>query len=537
MKIPKINLIKKEIILKSLKLKPENRQDFLKISNKILGKHRLKNTPTNFELLQAYHKILKEKKHKPDPKLENILRIKKTRSLSGVVVVSVLTKPYGCPGNCLYCPTQSGIPKSYLKNEPAVMRAILNKFDPYMQTTNRLRALKYSGHPTDKVNLRIVGGTWSYYPKNYQTWFVKKVFEACNNFQKIKKTKPNFSLESLQKTNEKAKTRIVQISIETRPDYTDKKEVRRMRKLGITKVELGVQTLDNKVLKINRRGHNIETTQKATKLLKDAGFKVAYQMMLNLPGSTIKKDLNTFEQLFYNPAYRPDYLKIYPLAIVKEAPVYKLYKQGKFKPYSKDQLIKLIADIKKKLPYYTRVERVIRDIPSQEIVAGGSQLSNMREYIARYMEKESTECRCIRCREVKNNYSEEDRPILFREDYPASGGTEIFLSFENKDRDKLFCMLKLRVPSTAFFKVLKHSGIIREVRTYGQQISFSGKSKKAIQHKGLGRKIIKVAEKIIFNEFNLKCVVAIAGVGTRDYFRKLDYKLLDTYMTKIKNNQ
>ncbi|MFH1749905.1 MAG: tRNA uridine(34) 5-carboxymethylaminomethyl modification radical SAM/GNAT enzyme Elp3 [bacterium] len=530
------DLINKEIILKSLELKPQNRRDFLVMSNKILGKYKINNTPTNFELLQAYHKILEEKKYKANLKLEDILRIKKTRSLSGVVVVSVLTKPYPCPGNCLYCPTQKGMPKSYLKNEPAVMRAILNKFDPYLQTTNRLRALKCSGHPTDKINLRTVGGTWSYYPKNYQTWFIKKIFEACNNFQKKTKIKSNLPLENLQEINERVKTRIVQISVETRPDYINQKEIKRMRKLGITKVELGVQTLDDKVLKINNRGHGVEITKKATVLLKDAGFKIAYQMMLNLPGSSISKDLGTFKELFQNQAYRPDYLKIYPLAIVKEASVYKLYKQGKFKPYSKDQLIKLIANIKKELPYYTRVERVIRDIPSQEIIAGGSQLSNMREYIVRYMEKENLKCKCIRCREVRDTYSDKDKPILYREDYDSSGGKEIFLSFENKNRTKLFSILKLRIPAKPFLKVLKQAGIIREIRTYGQQIPFSNKSKNAIQHKGLGKEILKQAERIAFDEFDVKKMIVISGIGVRDYFRKLGYKLSDTYMVKnIKN--
>ena len=517
-------------------MKPQSREDFLVISNKILGKYKLKNTPTNFELLKAYHKTLEEKKYKPDLRLEEILRIKKTRSLSGVVVVSVLTKPYPCSGNCLYCPTQKGMPKSYLKNEPAVMRAILNKFDPYLQTTNRLKALKYSGHPIDKVNLRIVGGTWSYYPKNYQTWFIKKIFEACNNFHKTTKYKAMASLERLQKINERTKVRIVQVSVETRPDYISKEEIRRMRKLGITKVELGVQILDNEILKINNRGHKVKATIEATKLLKDVGFKVAYQMMLNLPGSTIEKDFNTFERLFEDQAFRPDYIKIYPLAIVKEASVYKLYKKGKFKPYSKDQLIKLIASIKSKLPYYTRVERVIRDIPSQEIVAGGSQISNMREYIVRYMEKQNSKCKCIRCREVKSSYLEKDKPLLFREDYDSSNGKEIFLSFENKARTKLFCMLKLRVSPSTFLKVLKGSGIVREIRTYGQQIALTSIDPKAIQHKGLGKKILKEAEKIVFNEFKLEKIAAISGVGVRDYFRKLNYKLSDTYMIKLKES-
>jgi len=247
--------------------------------------------------------------------LEKFLRTRPIRSLSGIINISVLTKPYPCPGKCIYCPNQKGIPKSYLKGEPAVQRAILTNFDPYLQVQTRLKSLEKTGHPVDKIELRIIGATWSYYLKRYQTWFVKECFRAANNFPKsstavakIRKSK----LKELQKKNEKANCRMIGITIETRPDYINIKEIKRMRKLGITRVELGVQSIYDDILKLNRRGHNIQSTIKATKLLKDAGFKVSYQMMPNLPGSNFKRDVKMFRELFSNSDFKPDLLKIYP---------------------------------------------------------------------------------------------------------------------------------------------------------------------------------------------------------------------------------
>jgi len=467
-------------------------------------------TPSNVSLLKAYHKLLKKGTIKRNEILEILLIKRRVRSLSGIVNVSVLTKPYDCPGKCLYCPTQKGIPKSYLKKEPAVQRAILNKFDPYTQVETRLKSLKLTGHPTDKVELRIIGGTWSYYPKAYQTQFILQCYNACNS-KKVK------SLEKAQKLNEKAKSRIIGMTIETRPDYINPKEIKRLRELGITRVELGVQSIYDDVLKLNRRDHNIQDTIEATKLLKDAGFKVSYQMMPNLPGSSFERDIDMFKELFTNPDFQPDLLKIYPLALIKEAPVYNLYKKKKYKPYDKEKLIKLLVEIKKHIPYYVRIQRVIRDIPSDYVVEGGVKTTNLREIV-----QKKVKCKCIRCREVKDSYPKE-KLHLFREDYEASEGREIFLSFENKERTRLYSLLKLRI--------LKDSGIVREIHTYGQMIPVSKKGK-AIQHKGLGKKLMKKAEDITRREFGLSKISVISGIGVRDYYRNLGYRLNNTYMIK-----
>ncbi len=356
-------------------------------------------------------------------------------------------------------------------------------------------------------------------------------------------------MEQIQNQNEKAKHRIIGITIETRPDFIDKKEIKRLRELGVTRVELGVQSIYNDVLKLNRRGHNIQATIEATKLLKNAGFKVCYQMMPNLPGSNIKKDIEMFRQLFSNPDFCPDYLKIYPCALLKEAPLYKLWQKGKYKPYTEKQLLKLLIEIKKLVPYYCRIQRIIRDIPSYYIIEGGTKTSNLRQIIAKISKQEGWRCKCIRCREVKEKYNPKEKLFLFREDYDASGGKEILLSFENKNRTRLYSLLRLRIARQTVLPILKNAAIIRELHTYGKLIPIAQKEK-APQHKGLGKKLMKEAEKITKKEFGLhpvksassgaaepqfnrvKKIVVISGVGVRGYYRKLGYRLKQTYMIK-----
>lgn len=504
--------------------------------------------PKNILLLKTYHELLKNKSIEESKVLENLLRTRPVRSLSGIVNVSVLTKPYPCPGKCVFCPTDKKIPKSYLPGEPAVQRAILTDFNPYLQVLTRLRSLEKTGHPTDKIELRIIGGTWSYYPSKYQIEFVKECFRAANEFpenresqeisiNKLKEELKSFKgstpgiLEKEEEKNEKSNCRIIGITVETRPDFVTKKEIRRMRSMGITRVELGVQSIYDDVLKKAKRGHKVSSTEKSTKLLKDAGFKVSYQIMPNLPGSNFDKDVEMFEKLFYDSSFCPDLLKIYPLALVKKSKLHNWYKRGKFKPYSKEELIDLLIEIKKKVPRYCRIQRVIRDIPAENIVIGGSKISNLREVVLKEMKKRNVKCECIRCREIKKEYNEEENILLFREDYECSNGKEIFLSYENKE--KIYALLRLRIPSKdeKIFKVLENSSIIREIHTYGQTISV-GKEAGSPQHKGTGKKLIEEAERITKEEFQLKKISVIAGVGVREYFRKMNYDLEETYMNK-----
>lgn len=571
-----------QVIKKLIRSRPKTPADLALFKRKIAKKYKI-SCPSNIQLLKAYHTLVRKKRIKKVEKIENLLRTRPIRSLSGIVNVSVLTKPYPCPGECLYCPLEEGIPKSYLSGEPAVERAKALNYDPYLQTQRRIEMLTTEGHPTDKIDLRIIGGTWSFYPKRYQTWFITRCFAACN--AELRRTKPRRrtfnslrgrrritrkikSLKEEQKLNEKSKHRLIGISVETRPDFIDEKEIKRMRKLGITRVEMGIQSIYDDVLKLNRRGHGVKEIILATKLLKDAGLKVCYQMMPNLPGSNPKRDEKMFKELFSNPNFQPDYLKIYPTALLKEAPLYHWWKKGKYKPYTEKKLINLIKAIKKKIPYYVRIQRITRDIPSQFIVAGPTKISNLRQIIAKDMKTEGWKCKCIRCREIREKYSPREKLYSYRQDYEASDGKEVLLSFENKNRERLYSLLRLRIPSQVFeerkprtrinsvrgrhfLRVLDGAAIIREIQTFGQLVPI-GEKKIAPQHRGLGKKLIKEAEKIAYTEFSrsarkelgsrshryakrcgrVKKVAVISGIGARNYWQRLNYFLKNTYMVK-----
>ncbi len=519
-----MSIYQEQVIKTLIQKKVRTTNDFFAWQRK-LSKEFKRPFPKNIELLKAYRELVKSGKIKTVPELENIIKTRKIRSLSGIVSITVITKPYPCPGKCLYCPNEIDMPKSYLANEPACMRAVLTKFDPHRQVDVRLKSLELTGHSTDKIELIVLGGTWSFYPKKYQTWFIKRCFDAANQ-------KTSGDLKTAQKLNEKAKNRIIGLTLETRPDYITPEEIKRMRWLGCTRVELGVQSIYDDILKYNKRGHDVTTIIKATKLLKDAGLKVTYHMMLNLPGSTIKKDEKMFEELFSNPNFQPDQLKIYPCVVLKTALLYKLWKQKKYKPYSEKQLINLLIKIKQKIPPYVRIIRIIRDIPSQSIVAG-NKTSNLRQII---FDRVGKICRCIRCREPKNLELRIKNLELIRRDYEASGGKEIFLSFEDVKNDKLLAFLRLRITNQWTLPVLKNSALIRELHTYGRVATLSQKSKvksqKLIQHKGLGKKLMSEAEKIAKKEFRFSKIAVISGIGVREYYRKLEYKLKDRYMIK-----
>lgn len=531
--------ILEQFILETLDKKLSSRHELDKLKRQFCKIHKTEMFSSD-ELLRVYHNLVNKKIIVKSEILDELFTLKNTRSLSGIVVISVLTKPYDCPGKCLYCPTEKGVPKSYFSSEPAVMRAIMCKYDPYLQVVSRLKALNAVGHATSKINIRIIGGTWSYYPKSYQTWFIKQLFVAANNCEsKVQspKSKP-CKLVDLQEKNETTEHRIVEISVETRQDYVDIKEIKRLRMLGITKVEIGVQSTNDKVLAFNNRGHNDQVTVDATKLLKDAGFKVSYQMMLNLPGSSFEKDIETFKKLFASQDYRPDHLKIYPMALVKESGAYELYLKGKYKPYPKETLVNLITEIKKNIPYYCRIERVIRDIPSNMIVEGGSKSSNLRQDVLVAMTAEGTKCKCIRCREIKSNYEKDLKWQIFRQDFDSAGGKEVFLSIESVDRKYLLSLLRLRIPSQYFSKsnhfisILNNSAIIREIHTYGPQVEVGENNDLAAQHQGFGKLLVKEAERIAKKEFKLDKMAVISGVGVRNFFGSQGYELKDTYMVK-----
>lgn len=523
---------KLELEIKELFKKPIKSEADLSSFKRRLAKATKTRCVSNVELLKTYHRLLKNKRIRKSEFLENLLKKRKIRSLSGVVIVSVLTKPYFCPGKCIFCPSEKGLPKSYLSGEPAAERAKMLKFDPHLQVKTRLESLRKQGHPTDKIELRIIGGSFSVYPEDYKIWFLLNCFAAANGGKNIPHKKANWNiLEREQRINENAKQRIIGISIETRPNLINKEEILNLRKLGVTMVELGVQTIFDKILEGCKRGHGKKETILATKLLKDAGFKVLYQMMPNLPGSNQEKDFKCFKEIFENPDFKPDWLKIYPCLVCEGSELFQIWKKGKYKTYSDKKLISLLVKIKTILPYWVRIARLFRDIPSQKI-RGGCKVSNLREVVLDTMKKEKKICHCIRCREVRENYNPKEKIYLFRNDYLASEGEEIFLSFENKKRNKLFSFLRLRISREEnFIPALKNSAVIRELQTYGKLVPISEKTL-APQHKGLGKKLIKLAEKISKKEFKLDKIAVISGIGVRDYYRKLGYKLKDSYMIK-----
>ncbi|MFA5355713.1 MAG: tRNA uridine(34) 5-carboxymethylaminomethyl modification radical SAM/GNAT enzyme Elp3 [Candidatus Paceibacterota bacterium] len=508
--------IQTEEIIKELAKRGSKTPDDLNKVKRFVSKKYKTPCPTNMSLLKSYHELVENKKLKNNPKLEIILRTRPIRSLSGIVNISVLTKTFKCPGKCIFCPAEKGLPKSYLSGEPAVERAKKLNFDPYLQVGKRIEMLKEEGHPTDKIELRIVGGTWSYYPKLYKNWFIKRCFEACNG-------KNSKSLKESQRINEKATHRVVGLSIETRPDFINEKEIKHLRELGVTMVELGVQSVYDDVLEKNHRGHTREQTITATRILKNHGFKVLYQIMPNLAGSDLKRDEYMFKELFSNPDFQPDYLKIYPCALIKGTELYNLWKNKKYKPYAEKDLISLVKETKQIVPSYVRIQRITRDIPAHSIVAGPAKLTNLRQILKNSMEKENWECKCIRCREIKGDYNPKEKLFLFKTAYSASRGKEMFLSFKDKKRKRLYSLLRLRLA--------EGKALIREVHTFGQMQSLNIEEEKSPQHKGLGKRLVKEAEKIAKRN-NADTMSVISGIGAREYYRKLGYKLRGTYMIK-----
>jgi elongator complex protein 3 len=522
------------IIKESIRRKCKTPKDFDYFKKEICGSFKV-TTPRNADIRNYYENLIRAKKLKRNSDFEKLLLSKKVRTLSGVAVVAVLTKQYFCRGKCLYCPSEKEMPKSYLSNEPAVMRAITVKFDPYRQVQKRLRALEINGHDIDKIELIVMGGTFSDLPKKYQYHFISECYRAANDYPAAAKSSLRHSVSKLQSTlineqarNESVKHRIIGLTLETRPDTLDENEIKFYRELGATRVEIGVQSIYNDVLKKNRRGHTVQETIQATKLLKNAGFKVGYHMMPGLLGSNFKKDLKMFKEIFSNSDFQPDLIKIYPCVVTQNSDLYNLWKKKKYKALTNTQAEKLITEIKKIIPPYVRISRLIRDIPTTSIVAGPN-VSNLRQII----QNKGIECQCIRCREIRGNYTVKDKIVLRRIDYKASGGKEIFLEYTSPDRKKLYSMLRLHITTPPRVSLRKNNtAIIREVHTYGKLLNLKSRDNKSPQHAGLGKKLILEAERIAKKKFDCQKISVIAGIGVREYYRKLGYKSQNTYMIK-----
>ena len=455
---------------------------------------------------------------------------KSTRTISGVTPVAVMTRPAPCPGRCVYCPTFAAMPQSYTPESPAVLRGIECQFDAAKQVTVRLNGLADMGHPTDKIELIIMGGTFLATAKDYQYQFIKDCYDALNGTIAA-------SLAEAKHINETAARRCVGLCIETRPDYCGEDDVKRMLEFGTTRVEIGVQTLDDDIYRLVNRGHLIEDVVKATARLKNYGFKVHYHWMPGLPGSTPEHDLAMSRQLFEDPRFRPDGLKIYPTMVVAGTELEKWFNEGRYVPYNNSTLLDLVADIKSIVPKYVRISRVLRDIPVKFIVAGYKD--SLRGPVQERMRARNLECRCIRCREYGHRLAagwKLGEPVLTRMDYSASGGTEIFLSFED-ERETLFGLLRLRIQANPIplpcLENTMPTAIIRELHVYGAEVPLKNQSPEAAQHKGLGKALLKEAERIAREEFQAPQMLVLSGVGAREYYRaEFGYTPAGDYMGK-----
>ncbi|MFC1906624.1 elongator complex protein 3 [Chloroflexota bacterium] len=450
------------------------------------------------------------------------------RTISGVTPVAVMTQPTKCPGQCVYCPTYEATPQSYTPESPAVLRGRRCGYDAREQVEMRLGIFSGMGHPTDKVELIIMGGTFLASLVDYQYRFVKGCFDAMNGEESA-------TLEEAKRLNETAAHRCTGLCIETRPDWCGQKEVDRMLEFGVTRVELGVQTLDDGIYRLVRRGHQVEDVVGATTLLKEHAFKVHYHWMPGLPGSTPEHDLELSRQLFADERFQPDGLKIYPTMVVAGTEMEEWHQEGRYQPYDDDTVINLVAEIKSIVPRYVRISRVLRDIPS--IFITGGLKNSLRDIVRQRMGEANIECQCIRCREYGHRARggwEIGEPRLVRLDYEASGGREIFLSFED-DNGTLFGLLRLRIQSKPIPMLAQDddtTALIRELHIYGPEVPISERLEGTAQHRGLGRELLAEAERIAAVEFGAGQVIVLSGVGAKEYYRESGYQSLGDYMVK-----
>lgn len=452
---------------------------------------------------------------------------KPVRSKAGITVLTVVLKPRKCNhGACIYCPGGDNVPQSYTDKSPAIMRALSLKYDIKKQVNLRMKVLKEMNHPTDKLEVIILGGTFLQYPVKYQEYVIKTIYDTLNN----KKSK---SLSESKKLNEKSKQRVVALCIENRPDNCSEKEIKRMLNYGCTRVELGVQIIDDEIYKKINRGHTVQDVINATQKLKDSGFKVGYHIMPGLPYSNPQKDIELFKKIFNDEKFKPDQIKIYPCQVIENSALAKIWKKIGFKPYNSEETKIILEKMLKIIPRYCRVMRIMREIPPSKIVAGNNDIS-LREQVEQKLKKEISQINEIRMREVgfqNNILLNKEKLKLNILEYKSSKGKEFFLEIVN-DKNILFGLLRLRFPYKPFINELnKKTSIIREIHIYGKALSIGEKKEDSSQHQGLGKQLMIEAEKIS-KRHNYKKIAVISGVGVREYYRKLGYHLNENYMVK-----
>jgi elongator complex protein 3 len=471
-----------------------------------------------------------------DERVLKLLRVRRVRSVSGIIPIAVMVKPYPCPrGRCIYCPggPEAGTPPSYTGLEPAGRRARQNDYDPYLQVKSRIEQLKEIGHKVDKVELIILGGSFTCLPMNYQRWFVKRCLDALNGVEAT-------DLGEAKLLAEKASIRNSGISAETRPDFFKAVHANSLLEMGFTKVEFGVQTVFEDVYKVIERGHSVEDVVEAFRVAKDCGFEVVAHFMLGLPSSDPERDLEMFRIVFNDPRFKPDDIKIYPTLVLKGTKLYEMWLRGEYRPYSSEEAAELVAEIKKLVPRWVRIQRVQRDIPANVIVDGVKR-GDLRCLALKKLESQGLKCNCIRCREVghvalKRGVRPDPESVRLRvEEYEASEGIEVFITCEDVANDILIGLLRLRVPSDKAFRpevVEKPSAIVRVLHVYGDVVPVSERDEKAWQHRGHGSMLLREAERIAREEYDARKVLVLSALGVKEYYAKQGYKKDGVYMAK-----
>lgn len=545
--------------LEATRKDPENftKDDFHKLKNEIYRKYKIAKPFQSIELIERYEELIADGSLEEDLFFKKILRKRWIRSLSWVTVISLLTKSFWCPGQCIYCPTFEGLPKSYIPNEPAVQRAVLNNFDPIMQIHNRLRALEITWHKIEKNDIRIIGWTWSVYPLEYQKMFIKAIYDAFNTYDDMKvylektdltndkfatfklrewyKAKLSKSLEDAKRLNETSRLRVIWIAIETRPDWVNPEEIKRLRKYWVTRVEIGYQTTIDKINELNKRWHWNKESIAATKILKDAGFKVVAHMMPNLLGSTPELDKKALKEVFDNADFRPDELKIYPMMVTDKSELTEEWKKWNFKAYDDETLINLTAELQMMIPEYIRLNRTYRDIPASEILEW-SIIANLRQIVEKRIKDKWVKLLDTRHREIREWKNDPQKAILHTFEYEASKGKEYFLTFEDPSDRTIFSLLRLRLPPANkdiidILPELEWCALIREIHTFWDQLWVTEKGSTFWQHIGFWKRLIAEAEEISKKAW-YKRMAVIAWVWVRQYYEKRWYSLEWEYMIK-----
>lgn len=526
-----INVACRELIEKILSGEVATQDGLNKAKKNISIAHHLSKLPRNSDILAAATDAERDT-------VLSLLQKRPIRTISGVAVVAVMTSPEKCPhGKCVPCP--GGVdsifnsPQSYTGTEPAALRAKQEDYDPYRQVTVRLTQLKQIGHDLDKCELIIMGGTMTARSLDYQEWFVRRCLEAMNDFGG--EPHPTYFIEEAQQANETAGVRNVAMTFETRPDWCKEVHVDRMLNMGGTKVELGVQSIYDFVLKRIERGHTVADSVEANRALRDSGFKVGFHMMPGLPGSDIDRDLRMFKELFIDSRFCPDYMKIYPTLVTEGTKLHDMWKRGEYKPLSSDDAAVLIAHIKESLPPWVRLQRIQRDIPIKHIVDGVIK-SNVRQLSGDLLKDSQRKCRCIRCREIGHKVLQGSRPDpaavrLHEHKMTVCGGTEHFLSFDDDSIDALVGFLRLRFPHKPHRPELSDAAIVRELHVYGRMVPI-GEKDDAWQHQGYGKKLLARAEDLS-REAGYRKLAVISGIGARPYYQKLGYVHDGPYMSKL----